>query len=302
MTTFPLMTIQLARLTSLGDGRLAEWEAHGEGEPLVWVEGGPGLPAHLAREDIAPFLDRFRCHLVNAPGCGRSTPPSSEEGYDLEAIVEFFEAWRQAIGLGPVTLMGHSWGGLVAPAWAAIHPESIQRLIVLDGYAGTGSVDAAEANAESARATDRLRGRPWYAEALASWAVDTSDLATEEDVAANWALGLPFYFAEPDDPVSRRHIERLAREQRWNLAATRAWSGFREQADYRPLLARVRCPTLVVVGEHDFICGPVWNRAIAGAIPNARLVVMPGVGHIPPYEAPDRLRAIVDDWLAGRTP
>jgi proline iminopeptidase len=302
MTTFPLLTIHLATCTPLGDGRVAEWEAVGDGEPLVWVEGGPGLPAHLARADVVPFLDRFRCHLVNAPGCGRSTPPADESGYDLESIVEFFETWRQAIGLGPVTLMGHSWGGLVAPAWAALHPESIRRVIVLDGYAGGGSVDPAEAKAESTGATDRFRDRPWYADAIAAWAVDTSDLVTEEDEAANWSRGLPFYFAEPDDPVSRQHIERLAREQRCDMAAMRAWSGDREEADYRPLLSTVRCPTLVVVGEHDFICGPVWNRALAAAIPNARLVVMPGVGHIPPYEAPDRLRAIVDEWLAGQTP
>jgi len=71
----PLATIQLDRLTPLPDGRVVEWEARADGvEPLVWVEGGPGLPAHLARADVVPVLDRFRCHLVNAPGSGRSAP------------------------------------------------------------------------------------------------------------------------------------------------------------------------------------------------------------------------------------
>ena len=67
----------------------------------MWVEGGPGLPAHLARADVVPVLDRFRCHLVNAPGSGRTTAPATEAGYDLDQIVEFFEAWRRAVGLGP---------------------------------------------------------------------------------------------------------------------------------------------------------------------------------------------------------
>src|SRR5512141_1797008 len=161
-----LPVIELERLSALPDGRLVEWEALGEGrEPLVWVEGGPGLPAHLARADVVPVLDRFQCHLVNAPGSGRTTAPATEAGYGLAEVAGFFEAVRVALGLGPVTVMGHSWGGLVGPAWAALHPDGVARLIVISGYAGAGSVDAAVAHAEQRRALDRLRDRPWFAAA-----------------------------------------------------------------------------------------------------------------------------------------
>ena len=53
-------TFPLANLLELPDGRLAEWESIGSGEPLLWIEGGPGLPAHLARPDVALVADRFR--------------------------------------------------------------------------------------------------------------------------------------------------------------------------------------------------------------------------------------------------
>ena len=104
-----LPVIELDRLAVLPDGRACEWEALGSGsEPLVWVEGGPGLPAHLARADVVPILERFSCHLVNAPGSGRTSPPGGEEGYGLVQLADFFEATRLAMGLGPVTVMGHS--------------------------------------------------------------------------------------------------------------------------------------------------------------------------------------------------
>ncbi len=296
----PLPTIQLEHLATLPDGSVAEWEALGAGEePLVWVEGGPGLPAHLARADVVPVLDRFRCHLVNAPGSGRSTPPSAEEGYGLEATVAFFEAWRLAVGLGPVTLMGHSWGGLVAPAWAALHPEGVRRLIVIDGYAGGGSVPEADWQAERDCALDRLRDRPWFDDAWRAWEAGALQGQTEQDVADRFWTFLGFYFADPEDPVSAAHIDRIGREQRWHMPANDAWAGWREAMDWRPLLATVPCPTLVVVGEHDWICGPVWNRALAAAIPGARLVEMPGVAHLPQYEAPEALWAVIDDWLAA---
>ena len=296
----PLPVIELGELAHLPDGRDVEWEALGTGdEPLVWVEGGPGLPAHLARADVVPVLDRFRCYLVNGPGSGRSTAPPDERGYDLEGIVGFFEAWRRAVGLGPVTLMGHSWGGLVAPAWAALYPDGVRRLIVISGYAGAGSVDASAADAEREAALARVRDRPWFPEALAAWQRECELVgATEDDLVVDMRGFMPLYFAEPDDPVSLAHIERLRREVRYHAPIVAAWVGPREDADYRPLMTRVRCPTLVITGEHDWICGPVWNRALAGAIPGARLVEMPSVGHLPQYEVPEAFRAAIDQWLA----
>ena len=296
-----LPVIELERLGALPDGRLVEWEAIGDGtEPLVWVEGGPGLPAHLARADIVPMLDRFRCHLVNAPGSGRTTAPTADGDYDLTSIVEFWEAVRRALGLGPVTVMGHSWGGLVAPAWAALHPEGVRRLIVVSGYAGSGSMEPGVAEAEQQRALDRIRDRPWFDAAWRAWSDSLGRIgAPEEQVRETFSALLPFYFAEPEDPLSVGHIERIRREQRWHAATVDAWSGDREEADYRPLLAGTRCPTLVITGEHDWICGPAWNRALADAIPGSRLVMLPGVGHLPQYEAPAAFRAAIDDWLGS---
>ena len=296
----PLLDIELANLTRLADGRAVEWEALGTGgEPLVWVEGGPGLPAHLARADVEPVLDRFRCHLVNAPGNGRTTAPGEAMGYGLEDLVRFFDAWRTAVGLGPVTLMGHSWGGLLAPAWAALRPASVRRLIVVDGYPGSGFVDPAAAEAEQRHALDRIRGRPWFEAGMAAWDVASNTLSMTERVAVDSMRAfMPFYFADPEDPVSEAHIERLRRELRMNVAAVDAWMGWRDALDYRPLLGEVQCPTLVIVGEHDWLCGPVWNRALAAAIPGARLVEIPGTGHLPQYEAPAAFRAAIDAWLA----
>ena len=299
MAPVQLQIIELERLSTLPNGQVVEWEALGDGhEPLVWIEGGPGLPAHLARADVVPVLDLFRCHLVNAPGSGRTTPPATAAGYDLPAIVEFWEATRQALGLGPVTVMGHSWGGLVAAAWAAMYPEGVERVIVVSGYAGSGSLDPDMAGAEQQRALDRIRNRPWFDLAWRAWCDALDQLGqTEEETARVFSEILPFYFAEPEDPVSVSHIERIRREQRWSMPIADAWEGEREAADYRPLLAAVRCPTLVITGEHDWICGPAWNRAIADTIPGSRLVVVPGVGHLPQYEAPAAFRAAIDDWL-----
>jgi len=76
--------------------------------------------------------------------------PADISGYDLPGIIAFFEAVREQLGLGRVAVMGHSWGGLVAAAWAAAHPESVDRLVVIDGY--PGDVDAPESAVDQSAA------------------------------------------------------------------------------------------------------------------------------------------------------
>ena len=284
----------LEQLLELPDGRHAEWEASGAGPPMLWIEGGPGLPAHLARPDVALVADRFRAHLVNAPGCGRSSTPTTADGYGLDAHVRYFDDVRRALGLGAVTVMGHSWGGLVALALAVAVPEAVERLVIIDGYAGEASVPEDVAATERDRALDRVRQEPWFEPALAAFGedLDITSRQLDERFAACW----PLYFAHPESPAAREHLARLGRETRWNIEAARAWTP-EPPLDLGPRLSRIRCPTLVIVGEHDFICGPAWNRQIADGIPGAVYAEIPGVGHFPQYEAPDGFRRVIFDWM-----
>jgi len=294
-----LPAIQLANLSTMADGSLVEWEAVGAGEPLLWIEGGPGFWAHYGRPDVALFADRFLCHLVNAPGCGRTSPPPTLDDYGLDGHIRFFESYRQMAHLGRVTLVGHSWGGLVAAVYAATVPDAVARLIVIDGYAGGGSVPPEVAEAEREREFDRVRDRPWFAEALAGFERSIALVhPTEEVDVATFNHAWPLYFADPESAPSRAHIERLVREQRSNVEVGRVWNERFEAEDHRATIARVRCPTLVMAGEHDFICGPAWNRALADVIAGAAYVEIPGVGHIPEYEDPETFRRVVADWLA----
>lgn len=287
-----LLEIELENLSALADGRHVEWERVGCGENLVWFEGGPGFWAHLARPDVALLADRFRCHLVNAPGCGRTSPPGDRSGYSLAGDVEFYEATCDALGLDRFTLMGHSWGGTVAVAFAATHPERVRRLIVIDGWCGLSLLDAAEAEAESQRALDRLRDRPWFAEAMAEHG--DIDEISEADLASWFGRRFPVYFGEPESPVARSHIERIRREYRYNMEAARYYD--EDGADLRPMLGKVQSPTLVLCGEHDWISGPVSNRPIAQGIAGAEFRVVDGVGHLPQYEAPEQFRSLLFEW------
>jgi pimeloyl-ACP methyl ester carboxylesterase len=71
------------------------------------------------------------------------------------------------------------------------------------------------------------------------------------------------------------------------------------RADSRPSLPQVHCPLLVMCGEADRLTPPEQSREIAAAVPQARLEIVPGAGHLLTLEQPARVTALLLDWLAG---
>jgi proline iminopeptidase len=305
-----LKDFALAEMLELDDGRLVEWESIGDPglPPLMWVEGGPGIWAHLARPDVELVSDLFHCHLVNASGCGRTSRPQSEDDYGLAGTITFWEDVRRALGFEQVTVMGHSWGGLVAPAWAAAHPESVQRLVVIDGYPGGAAVDPDLIANEREQSLARHEGTAYIDAARIALDEEYGDEATVDEESSRVAFepAWPIYFSNPESTLSAPHVERIASDIRINLDMSNAWfRGPREfdaHTNILPQLAAVACPTLVIVGEHDFICGPVHNRPIADAIAGATYVEIADAGHLPQYEQPEAFRAALIDWLAATQP
>jgi pimeloyl-ACP methyl ester carboxylesterase len=111
------------------------------------------------------------------------------------------------------------------------------------------------------------------------------------EVDAMMAEVLPLFTAHPDRPGVKAMIDDWRRDMKSDLAAIKAWeSGLWQRIDVRPLLERIRCPTLILVGALDAMCGPTQGRLIAAAVPAAELVIVPDSGHFIGTEAPESFR------------
>jgi pimeloyl-ACP methyl ester carboxylesterase len=281
----------------LSGGRRASYEVVGEGEPLLYFPGGPGEGAGLLRDDAALLRDRFAVHLIDPHGSGGSTPPSDPSAYDHIGHARFYEEVRQALRLECPSVMGFSFGSIVALTYAALFADVAARCIAIAARAVGEEEQGAEAEQEMERMLARHQDAPWYESARATWDNWTERALAATDAAeieAMMAEVLPLYTAHPERPGVRRLMESWRREAESDLAATKAWEGGLYQTiDLRPLLGDVRCPTLLLVGELDLICGPAHSRAIAEAIPHAEVVTVPDSGHFIPAEAPDAFREAV---------
>jgi proline iminopeptidase len=138
---------------------------------------------------------------------------------------------------------------------------------------------------------------PWYDDARAALEQeDAGEYDSEDELAAITRRFLPMYFARYDD-VARAYLEESLAAERPNADALRQFNEGIETWDMRGELPQIKCPTLVITGERDFITGPVCSEEIAEGISGSELVIIPDCGHFTFVECRQRFREQVARFL-----
>ncbi len=135
---------------------LAVRQSRDDGEPLLLLHGGPGVPDSM-QTTIAPMLPEFRCISFDQRGVGESV--SRDGQYDLPAYLDDIEAIRNHMGIARWHVLGHSWGGLLAQACTAAYPQRVRSLALSSSSLGVGA-DWKRTKREAFR-TNRARAGLW---------------------------------------------------------------------------------------------------------------------------------------------
>jgi proline iminopeptidase len=112
---------------------LAVRHSRDDGEPLLLLHGGPGVPDYL-QAATAPLLPRFRCISFDQRGTGQSA--CRDGRYDLAAYLDDIEAIRTHAGAASWHVLGHSWGGLLAQAYVSACPHRVSSLALVSSSLG----------------------------------------------------------------------------------------------------------------------------------------------------------------------
>jgi proline iminopeptidase len=249
----------------------------GSGEALVLVHGGPGVSSDHLRGLERLATDRTVV-TWDQRGVGRST--AAETGaYGFDAHVADLEAVRAWTGDEQIDLLGHSWGALVAVAYAKAHPERVRRLVVVNGAWPTRG----ELEAGWSRIHSRER-------ALLTAGTITSVEVQGDDCTAWLEAFVPVLQADASRPVGPRG----STCHRKTLLAT--WDAVGEY-DIRPWLADLDVPTVLVHGEEDPYGDTAGAYAAAMKRREAEVVRIEGCGHRPMHECPAEFDRVLADAL-----
>jgi len=251
------------------------YERVGDGPPLVFVHGA-AEDGRVWQPQLAALADAFTVVAWDEPGAGRSSDVPA--GFGLADYANCLAALIDALALGPAPVGGLSWGGTVVLELYRHHPELVAGLILADTYAGwKGSLREAEVRS-------RVEG---VRQMLAAPAKDFDPT-------------LPGLFGGDPPAEFLPLLEAMAADVRRESMRT-ALSAM-ANADQRDLLPRIAVPTLLIWGELDARSPLSIARQFEQAIPDARLVVIPGAGHVSNLEQPKRFNRAVREFCREHAP
>ena len=107
------------------------WRRFGDGPktPRILIHGGPGFPSDYL-EPLGGLGDERSVYVWDQLGCGRSERPSDKGLWTVERFVQEFDAVRTAVAPGPVHILGHSWGSMLAMEWLVTRqPKNVASVI-----------------------------------------------------------------------------------------------------------------------------------------------------------------------------
>src|SRR4051794_8049347 len=250
---------------TVGDNELY-YERSGAGEPLLLIMGMSGT--HLSWG--GPFLDAlrrdFEIVIYDHRGMGKSA--RTEPPFTIVDLAEDAVALLDELGWDTAHVMGISMGGMIAQELALRHPDRVRTLTLGCTYAG----------GPGATLTSQDVGMRLFE------AMQSGD--RERALRVGWEVNVSARFAAESEQFAE--FRRRALEVPANVPTIMAQMQAIMPHDTSGRLGEIRAPTLVIHGTEDEMLSHRNGEAIAAAIPNARVEIMDGVGHLFFWEGPER--------------
>ncbi|NUP12244.1 MAG: alpha/beta fold hydrolase [Polyangiaceae bacterium] len=258
-------------MRAIVDGQAIHYDRVGCGPPLYFLHGGPGLDHTYFRPFVDPLSSDAELVFYDQLGNGRSDRPSvltcGVDGWARE-----LEGLRAELGHERIDLVAHSFGVLIAAAYALAFPDRVGAAVLV----GAPSVF----DFPGIYATRRAR--------------PVSAPNDDESFRQQWLRRLPSYFHRFDSEVGAA----LDRNTRYAVKANQHGIASLSTFDLRARAKHWSVPSLVVAGRHDNITTLAEGaRPLAAALPGSELVVFEQSGHFPFIEEQARFVDVVRAYL-----
>ena len=269
-----------------GVGLAAESDRMVQRPTLFLLHGGPGGDHSSFKTQLAALRDTAQLVYIDHRGSGRSSA-ADPATYTLDDNILDVEALRAYLGLERISILGSSYGGIVAQGYTIRFPDRIDKLILSATAPSYRFMKEAQQIVEHRGTSEQQRV------CRALW---NATFESEEQVREYYRTMGPMY---------SRTFDASKFEQGWNRGIRNfeqlnlGFGGFLKTFDFIDRLPDIHCPTLVLAGAHDWICPPSQSELIAEKIRHAELEVFTNSSHQIAQDEPERFLQVVRKFLAG---
>ena len=241
---------------------ICDYSIEGKGHPLFLIHG-IGAARDAWRFMIPKLSEHFTVISYDLRGHGIS--PKSSYEFDLNDLVLDLEHLRERLGFEKAIFVGHSLGGMIAPAYALKYPDHVEALGLLSTAAGRTTEDREKVLAVINTMKDQSISKilptlidRWFTDKFIKSSSDIIERRIQQVIKT--------------DPVVFMNV--------FNIYANTEMS---------PWLHKIKAPTLVLTGENDGACNPRLNKHIANQMPNSKLIILSKYKHSLLLEAPEKV-------------
>ncbi len=264
-------------------------DSGGQGIPIVFLSGGPGMPDYLS--DVADLVEGRRVVTYDQRGTGGSRV--SDGDYSTEAHVADLESVRKSLGAERLHIFGHSWGGMLAQLYATTHIESVASLFLCSPTPGVGAEWIAMEKSVMQFSKSRS-SRPAFAtmgmRSLVGRIPHLGRRSLQKMYAQVW---LNYQQPGQAQPATAAFLEGIGQRATF---ATRA-AAIHLPADHLDgVLPDAVFPFVIVFGQDDIYGG--HTRVVTARYPNARVEFWENCGHLAWFDAPDRFKQQLNEFYA----
>ena len=282
-----LMSLPLAAATlKSDDGVTLYYETHGKGVPILLLSGGPGFSSEYMLPVAQHLAKRYKAVLFDQRGTGKSLLETYDATtLDHKKLVADIEALRRALKADKLTLVGHSWGGILSMMYAAEHPDRVRALVLID----SGGPTIAGVAKFTANHTARMTGEDLkrVAEGYANVQKDHKAAILEITRART-----PPYFH--DRAKALRFADALNQDSFNDKMFWPVVGQLNAAFDLRPGLKNVNVPVLIIHGKSD----PLESaQEVHDALAGSHIEMIADAGHFPWAEQPEAVFRVLDLFL-----
>lgn len=255
------------------------YETTGEGPAILMMHGGLGLSHDYFRPYFDTLAETNTVVYYDHFGNGRSGRPDDYSEMTFDRLVSDAEELMTQLGHEKFTLIGHSYGGFVAQAFAAQSPDRLEGLVLIDTVPAFDYQPTLSGPDESMAAIQKLFSQP---------------LTSDEEWRADWGNVIKIYFKNyPEETGADLDARTVYEHRAWNAAG--ALLGTFNMLEELP---DIETPSLVIAGKHDGITPPEPGaERIGSLLPNAKVVIFEDSAHYPFIEEEAAFFKTLKDWL-----
>ena len=284
-------------------GLMIYYKTLGHGTPLLILHGGPGASHDYLLPHLLPLAREHTLVFIDERGSGRSAKLENPSGYTLDNMVEDVEAVREGLKLGKVSLLGHSFGGVLAQAYALKYQANLSHLVLCSTFHSTSKMNEvferilARMDPELRKRIKRFEEAGLYGKG--KWF--EKNRYPNDYMTAAWGEGyFPYmYQRRPDanyDPIASGIMAWDLYREMWGSHGEFVIDGNLKSVEYTDRLKSITVPTLITAGDHDE-CDPSLAREMHEKIAGSKLVILPQSGHMTFVDQPGLFLKAVSDFL-----